>query len=125
MDNLQTFICSCLGIPEDMCRLYDRIEDDFKTWEYYNLDESFVKEVIELTINEKGYKAGNLLIMDLFNQIINQYVEAYCDYPLTEDLFEMVIDGYYSELKFNGQKVENKTELDNAIEDWIINAQSK
>lgn len=125
MDDLKSFVCACLGIPEGMCKLYDKIENDFRSWEYYNLEESFLKQVIKNTINEKGYKAGNILILDLFTQIIDHYVDAYCDYPLTEDLFKPIIDGDYSELQFNGKKVSSAKELDKSIEKWILTIQKQ
>ena len=123
--NLQTFVCECLGIPECICKIYDQVEDKFRTWEYYNLEEELVKEIIRNTIDRKDFRAGHFLLMDLYNRIIEHYVNAYCDYPLTEDLFEYDLDGAYSELHFNGKKVNSALELDQTIENWILEIQSK
>lgn len=123
--NLQTFVCECLGIPECICKIYDETENNFRSWEYYNLEETFVKQVVKCTIDENGFKAGNLLLLDLYTQIINHTIDAYCDYPIDETLFQTILDGAYSELQFNGEKVTSAQELDKAIEEWILKIQSK
>ena len=124
-DNLQTFICECLGIPECICTIYDKTEKNFRSDEYYNLDETLVKEVIRNTIDRNDFRAGHFLLMDLYDHIIEHYIDAYCDYPLTQELFRYDLDGAYSELRFNGHKVKSAKELDKAIEKWILEIQSK
>ena len=124
-ENLQTFICECLGIPECICKIYDETEKNFRSDEYYNLDESLVKEIVRNTVDRKDFRAGHFLLLDLYDRIIEHYIDAYCDYPLDRDLFSYDLDGAYSELRFNGNKVTSAQELDKAIEEWILEIQSK
>lgn len=118
--DMQTFICECLGIPECICKIYDKTEENFQSYYYYNLDESLVKEVIRNTIDRNDFRAGHFLLMDLYDHIIEHYKDAYCDYPLSDDLFKYELNGAYSELRFNGHKVNSSKELDKAIEEWIL-----
>ena len=123
--DLQTFICECLGIPECICKIYDQTEKNFHSDEYYNLDEELVKEIIRNTIERKDCRAGHFLLMNLYDRIIQHYVDAYCDYPISNELFEYDLDGAYSELRFNGQKINSAQELDKAIEERILTIQKQ
>lgn len=120
--NYQDLICLCIGIPDNICKLLDKIEKKFQMDNYFDIHETFIKELIKYTIDEKGLKAGNMLIQNLYDEIINHTLEEYADeYPKLEvDLFKTWVDGYTSELWFNGKKVESKEQLDKAIKEWSL-----
>lgn len=119
--NYQDFICSCIGIPADICKLLDKIEDKFDMWEYFDIEEDFIKELIKCCIDDRGIKAGNMLILNLYNEIIDHYIQEYSEeYPdFQENLFKTWVDGYTSELWFAGMKVESKKQLNQKIKKWI------
>lgn len=125
--NYQDFICSCIGIPSDICNLLDKIEAKFHTDEIYDMEEKYIKVLVHEYGMENGFTVGNMLIMKLFSLIIDQYVESYgTDYPeFTESLFKPWVNGYDSELWFNDKKVEDKEQLDQAVEEWILKTQKK
>lgn len=125
--NYQDFICSCIGVPSDICNTLDEIEAKFHTDEIYDMEETYIKVLVHEYGMENGFTVGNMLIMKLFSLIIDQYVESYStDYPeFTESLFKPWVNGYDSELWFNGEKVEDKEQLDKAVEEWILNTQKK
>lgn len=125
--NYQEFICSCIGVPSDICDTLDEIEAKFHTDEIYDMEETYIKVLVHEYGMENGFTVGNMLIMKLFSLIIDQYVESYgTDYPeFTESLFKPWVNGYDSELWFNGEKVEDKEQLDQAVEEWILKTQKK
>ena len=129
METLQDFICNCLGISPSICKMLDKTEKKFRIWEYYNLDEELLIEIIKRSLepeNRNHAYLANMLIANYYQEIINHTIEAYCDYPeLTEELFQMDVDGYYSSLSFNNQIVKSKQDLDNTIQDWIIKTQKQ
>lgn len=124
METMQDFICNCLGVSPSICKLLDKIEEDFHIYEYYNLEEPLLIEIIKRSLepqNRHHVYVANMLIANYYQEIISHIIEAYCDYPdLNENLFQMDVDGYYSSLSFNGEVVKNQKELDQAIEDWIL-----
>ena len=122
---MQDFICSCIGIPADICNLLDEIEQKFHLYEFYDIEENMIKVLVHEYGMDKGFHVGNLLILDYYNEIINHYVSLYSiDYPeFNKSLFKKWINGIDSELQFNGEKVEDKSQLDQAILEWILNYQ--
>ncbi len=119
--NYQDFICSCIGVPEDICKLLDQIENNFQTYKIYDIEEQFIKVLIHEYGMEKGYTTGNLLIMKLYNIIIDYYVKTYSTYypEFNSELFKTWINGVDSEIWFNNEEVEDKEQLEEAVEEWI------
>ena len=123
------FICACLGISPSICHLLDEIEKNFRIDEYYALEEDYIIELVRNSLlpeNRHRVYMANMLILNYYMEIANHTIEAYCDYPeMKEELFEMIVDGYYSDIKFNGEVVKNQEQLDQAVQDWILKTQKQ
>lgn len=120
MDAL-SFIGACIGADAPTCQKIDDIEDKFRVYEFYDLPETDVREFV--LADQKH--VGSMIIAEYYRRIIESYVDAYSDYPLTEDLFAYYAQGVDSVLIFNGEQVDSKEELDQAVKEWILNLQKR
>ena len=120
MDTL-SFIGHCIGAAPATCEFIDRIEDDFKMYEWgFDLEETLLIVLIQQSIRDhKHCITGNMLIQYYYNEIIKHYLDAYDE--LSKDLFRTWVNGNDSALCFNSQAVYNKKDLEERIQEWINN----
>lgn len=92
MDTL-SFIGHCIGAAPATCEFIDRIEDDFKMYEWgFDLEETLLITLIQQSIKDhKHCTTGNMLIQYYYNEIIKHYLDAYDE--LSEDLFRTWVNG--------------------------------
>ena len=106
------FICVVLGLYDGSCKKIDEICENF----YLDICTERVNEWIKLRGENENLQLGNLIIGDLYRNVISDAIKSFGE-CMEEDMFECDVNDICSHLYYNGETIYNWEDLERIAEE--------